>query len=68
LVAKLVAYKITVLIRQMFERDLLPDFLRPPVTPPSTVWAAQPSTVMPQLSLNPSLGFGPVAQSLHLDN
>jgi hypothetical protein len=68
LVAKLVAYNISVLIRQMFERDLLPDFLRPPVTPPPAVWPSQPVSVLPQLSLNPGAGFSPVAQSLHLDN
>ena len=33
LIAKLVAYNITVLIRQMFERSLLPDFLKPPEKP-----------------------------------
>lgn len=67
LVAKLVAYNITVLIRQMFEQDLLPDFLRPPEKPSLDVQPDHAGSVLPILSLNHGGVAGPVAQSPHAE-
>lgn len=68
LAAKLVAYNITVLIRQMFERDLLPDFLGPPEKPPLLVQPDVARPVLPILSPNHGGLAGPVAQSPYLEN
>jgi Transposase DDE domain len=65
LVAKLVAYNTTVLIRQMFERDLLPDFLRPPQKPPAVIQPVQMDPILPNLSLNHGGGLAPGVQSVY---
>jgi hypothetical protein len=68
LVAKLVAYNVTVLIRQMFELDLLPDFLKPPEKPPQVVQPNWLTQTWPMLSLNPQSVATPVVQSPHPEN
>ena len=66
LISKLVAYNITVLIRQMFERDVLPDFLKPPEKPRLVAPTAGPSPAFPIMSLNHGVEVAPVAQSPYL--
>ncbi len=66
LVAKLVAYNITALIRQMFERNLLPDFLNPPEKPPPAVMPSVPDLDRYLLSLDRDHTAMPVVQSRHL--
>jgi hypothetical protein len=67
LIAKLVAYNITVLIRQMFELDLLPDFLKPPEKTPLVIQPSPAGSGLSILSLNHGGGVAPVAQSSHTE-
>ncbi|MGB7124101.1 MAG: transposase, partial [Thermoplasmata archaeon] len=60
--AKFVAYNITVLIRQMFERNVLPDFLKRPEQPKITPATLLPGTEHPLLSLNQNHAAQPVVQ------
>ena len=60
-----IAHNITVLVRQMFETGILPDFFRPPVPTPvpmpelaleETSLCANQSVAVPSVSLSPALG------------
>lgn len=59
ILSRAIAYNLTILIRQMFERSLLPDFLRPgPMEGPSP----SQKTLDPAISLSPQFN-GPVGVS-----